>query len=223
MWYQHGKSCIKEKKLRQFCTYSGLTGYVDSLVTLKRMISTSTIHCRSKFRTMGWQFYTDIFQGVYIPAGKKLSSKRDFQKNSQENFFASLSQETTIYYQVFQNSRNTSSGCSQHHTWSRDQTPGTWQQDLETNLTVAQTVEYLHNFMIIELFYYSLTLNYPDESLHENTWWFLWYVGNFKSNIRPSFSHLKALKFRLKIQWAIWRIGVSFSTKLPRILMTCSI
>ena len=25
MWYQHGKSCIKEKKLRRFCTYSGLT------------------------------------------------------------------------------------------------------------------------------------------------------------------------------------------------------
>ena len=61
------------------------------------MISTSTIHCRSKFCTMWWQFYTDILQGVCIPAGKKLSSKRDFRKNSQEDFFASLSQETTIY------------------------------------------------------------------------------------------------------------------------------
>ena len=46
---------------------------------------------------MGWQFYTDILQGVYIPAGKNLSSKRDFRKNSQEDFFASLSQETPIY------------------------------------------------------------------------------------------------------------------------------
>ena len=50
----------------------------------------------NKFGTMGWQFYTDIVQGVYIPAGKNLSSKRDFRKNSQEDFFASLSQETPI-------------------------------------------------------------------------------------------------------------------------------
>ena len=72
-------------------------GYVDSLVTWKRMISTSTIHCRSKFRTMGWQFYTRILQGMYIPAGKKLFRKRTFEKkNLQEDFFASLSQETTI-------------------------------------------------------------------------------------------------------------------------------
>ena len=61
------------------------------------MASTSTIHCESKFRTMGWQFYTDIVEGVYIPAGKKLSSKKEFRKNSQEDFFASLSQETPIY------------------------------------------------------------------------------------------------------------------------------
>ena len=46
---------------------------------------------------MGWQIYTDILQGVYIPAGKNLSSKRDFRKNSLEDFFASLSQETAIY------------------------------------------------------------------------------------------------------------------------------
>ena len=51
----------------------------------------------NKFGTMGWQFYTNILQGVYIPAGKNLRSKRDFRKNSQENFFASLSQETPIY------------------------------------------------------------------------------------------------------------------------------
>ena len=70
---------------------------MDSLVTLKRMVSTSTIHRRSKFCTMGWQFYTDILQGVYIPTGKQLSSNRDFRKNSQEDFFASLSQETIIY------------------------------------------------------------------------------------------------------------------------------
>ena len=54
------------------------------------------IHCMNKFCTMGWQFYTDIFQGVYILAGKNLSSKRDFRKNSQEDFFASFSQETPI-------------------------------------------------------------------------------------------------------------------------------
>ena len=70
---------------------------MDSLVTLKRMISTSTIHCMNKFCTMGWQFYSDILQGVYIPAGKNLSSKIDFRKNSQEDFFASLSQETPKY------------------------------------------------------------------------------------------------------------------------------
>ena len=46
---------------------------------------------------MGWQFYTDILQGVYIPAGKNLSSKRDFRKNWQEDFFASLSQEMPIF------------------------------------------------------------------------------------------------------------------------------
>ena len=70
---------------------------MDSLVTLKRIISTSTMHCRNKFCTMGWQFYNNILQGVYIPAGKKLSSKRDFRKNTQKDFFASLSQETPIY------------------------------------------------------------------------------------------------------------------------------
>ena len=44
---------------------------------------------------MGWQICTDILQGVYIPVDKKLSSKIDFRKKSQEDFFASLSQETT--------------------------------------------------------------------------------------------------------------------------------
>ena len=61
------------------------------------MVSTSTIHCESKFCTMEWQFYTDIVEGVYIPAGKKLSLKRELRKNSQEDFFASLSREMTIY------------------------------------------------------------------------------------------------------------------------------
>ena len=61
------------------------------------MISTSTTHCMNKFCTMGWPFYTDILQGVYIPAGKNLSSKRDVRKNSQDDFVASLSQETPIY------------------------------------------------------------------------------------------------------------------------------
>ena len=46
---------------------------------------------------MGWQFFTDILQGVYIPAGKNLSSKRDLRKIPQEDFFASLLQETPIY------------------------------------------------------------------------------------------------------------------------------
>ena len=36
---------------------------------------------------MGWQFYTDILQGVDIPAGKKLCEKGDFQKIVQEDFF----------------------------------------------------------------------------------------------------------------------------------------
>ena len=60
------------------------------------MVSTSTIHCESIFCTMEWQFYTDIVEGVYISAGKKLSLKRELRKNSQEDFFASLSREMTI-------------------------------------------------------------------------------------------------------------------------------
>ena len=62
------------------------------------MISTSTIHCMNKFCTMGWQCYSDILQGVYIPAGKNLSSKRDFRINSQEDCFASFSHETPICF-----------------------------------------------------------------------------------------------------------------------------
>ena len=45
------------------------------------MVSTSTIHnCGSKFRSKGWQFYTDILQGVDIPAGKKSSLKERVSK-----------------------------------------------------------------------------------------------------------------------------------------------
>ena len=55
----------------------------------------------NQFCTMVWQFYTDILQGEYLPAGKNLSSKRDFRKNSQEDFFTSLSQETPIYAEVW--------------------------------------------------------------------------------------------------------------------------
>ena len=73
-------------------------GYVDSLVALIRMVSTLTIHCGSKFRIMGWQFYTDILQGVYIPAGKKFKLiKKTLYKKNARRFFASLSQETTKY------------------------------------------------------------------------------------------------------------------------------
>ena len=59
---------------------------MDSLVTLNRNIyqlQQSTVGANFVLR---WQFYTDILQGVYIPASKKLSSKRDFRKNSQEDF-----------------------------------------------------------------------------------------------------------------------------------------
>ena len=49
------------------------------------------------FKKVKLIFGHPVLQGVYIPAGKNLSSKRDFRKNSQEDFFASLSQETPIY------------------------------------------------------------------------------------------------------------------------------
>ena len=71
---------------------------MDLLVTLIRMISHSMIHCGSKCHTMGWQIYTHILQGVYIPVGKKLSLKKDFRKKCQKAIFAeSLSQEMTLY------------------------------------------------------------------------------------------------------------------------------
>ena len=62
------------------------------------MVSTSTIHCESKFCTMELHFYTDIVESVYIPAGKKVKYEKKTSKNSQEDFFASLSREMTMYY-----------------------------------------------------------------------------------------------------------------------------
>ena len=69
---------------------------MDSLVTLTKMVSTPTSRCRKSFRAMGWQFYTDILQGVDIPAENKLSEKGDFRKIVQEDFFVPLSRETAI-------------------------------------------------------------------------------------------------------------------------------
>ena len=53
---------------------------MDSLVTLVTTVSTSVNRCGNNFRAMGWQFYTDILQGVDIPEGKKLCEKGDFRK-----------------------------------------------------------------------------------------------------------------------------------------------
>ena len=61
-------------------------GYVDSVVTLIRRVSTLTIHCGSKFRIMAWQFYIDIFQGVYIPAGKDWVRKETVAKYPKKIF-----------------------------------------------------------------------------------------------------------------------------------------
>ena len=74
------------------------------------------IHCESKFCTMEWQFYTDIVEGVYFPAGKKLSTKRKLRKNSQEDFFASRSREMTTCHgwQLVTLDDDTWQGCNNH-------------------------------------------------------------------------------------------------------------
>ena len=59
--------------------------YVDSLVTLITTVSTSTSRCGNNFRVMGWQFYTDILQGVDIPADKQFCEKGDFRKIVQKD------------------------------------------------------------------------------------------------------------------------------------------
>ena len=66
-------------------------------VTLIATVSTSTSCCGNNFHAMGWQFYTDILQGVDIPAGKKLCEKGDFQKIVQEDIFVAIWWETHIY------------------------------------------------------------------------------------------------------------------------------
>ena len=68
------------------------------------MISTSTIHCMNKFCTMGWQFYTDILQGVYILAGKHLSSKRGKKYTSGPRYWnlpVLVNTGTFLVYQYF--------------------------------------------------------------------------------------------------------------------------
>ena len=62
-----------------------------STLLINSLFETNLLLCRGNF-------YTDIIEGVHILAGKKLSSKKKASKNSQEEFFASLSQEMTIYY-----------------------------------------------------------------------------------------------------------------------------
>ena len=49
------------------------------------------------FRATGWQFYTDILQGVDIPAGKKLSEKGEFRIIVHEDFFVAIWRETPKY------------------------------------------------------------------------------------------------------------------------------
>ena len=61
---------------------------MDSLVTLVTTVSTSANRCGNNFRAMGWQFYTDILQGVDIPEGKKLCEKGDFRKIVQWDFLS---------------------------------------------------------------------------------------------------------------------------------------
>ena len=48
---------------------------------------------------IGWQFYTDILQGVDIPAGKKLCEKvkRETFEKSSKRIFVAILQETSIY------------------------------------------------------------------------------------------------------------------------------
>ena len=68
---------------------------MDSLVTLITTVSTSTSRCGNNFCAMGWQFYTDILQGVDIPAGKK-NVKRETSKNRPRGFSVAIWQETPI-------------------------------------------------------------------------------------------------------------------------------
>ena len=61
---------------------------MDSLVTLITTASTSTSRCGNNCCATGWQFYTDILQGVDIPAGKKICEKGNFRKIFQEDFLS---------------------------------------------------------------------------------------------------------------------------------------
>ena len=62
----------------------------SQLVTLVTTVSTSTSRCGNHFRAMGWQFITDILQGVVTLAGKIyiymcVCVKRDnFEKSSEK-------------------------------------------------------------------------------------------------------------------------------------------
>ena len=74
---------------------------MDSLVTLLTTASTSTSSRGNSFCAMGWQFYTDILQGVDIPAENKLSEKCDFRKIVQEDFLFHFREKRP--YVIFQN------------------------------------------------------------------------------------------------------------------------
>ena len=84
---------------------------MDSLVILITSVSTSTSRCGNNFLAMGWQVYTDILNGVDIPAGKYLFEKGDFRKIVQDVFFfffvlfcfVAIWRETPIYIFVLVN------------------------------------------------------------------------------------------------------------------------
>ena len=44
--------------------------------------------CGNNFCATEWQFYTDILQGVDIPAGKTIREKENFRKIFQEEFLS---------------------------------------------------------------------------------------------------------------------------------------
>ena len=73
---------------------------MDSLVTLVTTVSTLTSRCGNNFRAIGWQFNTDILQGVDIPEDKKLCEKGDVRKIIQEDFFVAIWRETPIHSSI---------------------------------------------------------------------------------------------------------------------------
>ena len=74
---------------------------MDSLVTLITTVSTSTSRCGNNFCATGWQFYTDILQGVDIPAGKKKKLwKERLSKNLPRGFFVAIWLEIPKYISV---------------------------------------------------------------------------------------------------------------------------